>query len=68
MVISREACSETVRVYDSQGWHRTATEVDNQSGQWLIDTLSTMGLEASAVPFPFSRIDASECLVSAGSL
>ena len=65
MVISTEACSEIVRVYDSQGWHRTATGVDNQSGRWLIDTLSTMGLEASAVPFPFSRIDASECFVSA---
>ena len=67
MAISAEACSEVIRVFDSQGWHRTATEVDLQSGRWLVDTLSMMGVEARAVPFPFSRIDASECFVSAGN-
>jgi len=66
VAISAEACSEVIRVFDSQGWHRTATEVDLQSGRWLVDTLSMMGVEARAVPFPFSRIDASECVVSAG--
>lgn len=67
LVISAKACSEIVRTFDNQGWHRTATEVDQQSGQWLVRSLQAIGLDARAIPFPFGRVDASESSVSAGS-
>ncbi|MBA4181073.1 MAG: hypothetical protein C0506_10840 [Anaerolinea sp.] len=66
MAISAEACSEIIRVFDSQGWHRTATGVDRQSGQWLVERLESLGLAARPIPFPFSRIDPSGCSVAAG--
>lgn len=67
MAISAESCSEIVRAFDSQGWHRTATVVDHLSGEWLLEMLKAMGLDARAVSFPFSRVDASACMVSTGS-
>lgn len=67
MATSAEACSEIVRAFDGQGWHRTATDVDHQSGEWLLETLKASGLDSRAVAFPFSRVDASACSVSSGT-
>ena len=66
MAVLPEACSEIIQEFDSQGWHRTATGVDQQSGRWLAHRLESLGLAACLMPFPFSRIDPSACSVSAG--
>ena len=66
MNVSAETCSEIVREFDSQGWHRTATETDEASGRWLLDRLKAAGAPGRAVPFPFSRVDLDESFIRVG--
>ena len=42
--------------YDAQGIHRTGTEVDLKSAEWLSDLIRDMGLEATLNPLPLERI------------
>lgn len=49
--------AETIRAFDSQGVHRTATEVDRLSGQWLADQATGAGASVELVPFALDRID-----------
>jgi hypothetical protein len=46
-----------IEAYDSQGIHRTGTEVDCRSAEWLVDRARHLGIEATMEPFAFSRID-----------
>ncbi len=57
MGVSAENCSETIRQYDLQGWHRTATDVDTDSAHWLRDRVAALGIEAEEVGFDFRRVD-----------
>ncbi|MGE0598020.1 MAG: M28 family peptidase [Dehalococcoidia bacterium] len=63
MNVSPEVCSEIIRQYDSQGWHRTATAVDDASGRWLCEQLAAAGTEGREVPFAFKRLDLDESFV-----
>lgn len=65
-MISPSACSRIVEAYDAQGWHRTGTEVDAASAQWLLSELGTRGVMGEIQSFPISRVDPDQCLVSAG--
>ena len=42
--------------YASQGIHRTGTEVDHLSADWLKAQISGLGVEASETSFPFRRV------------
>lgn len=66
MRISPSKCSETIRQYDAQGWHRTASAVDVQSAGWLQGHLESLGLHASILSFPFDRLDFSPASVEVG--
>lgn len=66
MSVSPETCSEIIRQFDAQGWHRTATPVDQDSGEWLVRQLAALGLDAREVPFPFERVDPDECVITIG--
>lgn len=66
MSVSPETCSEIIRQFDAQGWHRTATPVDQASSEWLIGQLGSFGLESKAVPFAFERVDLDECVITIG--
>ena len=46
-----------LQAYDAQGNHRTATEVDRRSGEWLAGEVRQAGAEASLEPFSLSRVD-----------
>ncbi len=59
MRISPSNCSETIRQYEAQGWHRTASAVDVESAGWLQGRLQSLGLHASLLSFPFTRLDCS---------
>src|SRR5215831_14197319 len=48
-----------LQAYDAQGNHRTGTEVDNSSAEWLVRQARHYGTEVSLEPFPLSRIDCS---------
>ena len=45
-----------LQAYDAQGNHRTGTEVDNASAEWLAAQARQRGAEASLEPFSLSRI------------
>ena len=46
-----------LKAYDSQGIHRTGTEVDRQSADWLAGEIKAIGAEPSLVALPHKRID-----------
>lgn len=45
-----------VEAFDAQGWHRTGTDVDEASGQWLAAEIESIGLQADLEVFDLSRI------------
>src|SRR5580700_7334099 len=46
-----------IRTYEEQGIHRTGTEVDRISGEWLAHQIRLIGLTPSQEAFTISRID-----------
>ena len=46
-----------IRAYEEQGFHRTGTAVDRQSGDWLADEVRQIGLEPTREEFSLSRVD-----------
>src|SRR5215831_3994870 len=50
-----------LQAYDAQGNHRTGTEVDNGSAEWLAAQARQYGAGASLEPFSLSRIDPQSC-------
>lgn len=56
--------SDVIRAYDAQGWHRTATEADNDSARWLADCVRDLGLSAHLDRFPLDRVDPHTCVVA----
>jgi len=52
-----ERLSGVIQAYDAQGNHRTATEGDNASAEWLAAQLRGLGMEPSLEPFQLDRVD-----------
>ncbi len=50
-----------IEAYDAQGNHRTGTDVDTQSGEWLATQIRRMGVESVLEPFTLNRIDLRTC-------
>jgi hypothetical protein len=50
-----------IQAYDSQGNHRTGTEVDNASAEWLADQVRRLGTESSLEHFTLNRVDPQSC-------
>ena len=46
-----------IRTYEEQGFHRTATAVDQVSGDWLANEVRQIGLEPMREEFSLSRVD-----------
>lgn len=46
-----------IGAYAEQGFHRTGTDVDRRSGEWLADTVRQIGLESTLEEFSLSRVD-----------
>jgi hypothetical protein len=46
-----------IRAYAEQGFHRTGTDVDRKSGDWLANEVRQIGLEPALEEFPLSRVD-----------
>ncbi len=66
--LAREAehrIAEMIRAYEGQGIHRTGTEVDRASGEWLVGQVRKAGLEAARETFELSRVDPLVASVSA---
>src|SRR4030095_5750567 len=47
-----------IREYDAQGWHRTGSETDNSSAEWLAGLMRLSGLQPGVPkPFGLSRME-----------
>jgi hypothetical protein len=46
-----------IRAYEEQGFHRTGTDVDRSSADWLAGEVRRIGLDATLEEFSFSRVD-----------
>ena len=55
-----------LQAFDAQGNHRTGTEVDNASAQWLAYEARLAGAETSLEPFSLSRVDPQSCYLRIG--
>lgn len=53
----------TIKEYDNQGIHRTGTQVDTQSAQWLASEIKKIGLEPYLDEFSLNRINIEEASV-----
>jgi hypothetical protein len=49
--------ARVIEAYDAQGYHRTGTEFDNASAQWLAGQVRQLGLKPSLEPFTLNRVD-----------
>jgi len=58
--------AQTIGTYGDQGIHRTATKVDQVSGDWLAGEVQRAGLTAARETFNISRIDPVAASLSAG--
>lgn len=50
-----------IEAYDAQGNHRTATEVDRRSGEWLAAQVRQLGVKPVLEPFALNRVDLRSC-------
>jgi hypothetical protein len=56
-----------IQAYDAQGNHRTGTEVDTASAQWLAEEVRRLGVKPSLEPFTLNRVDPQSCYLRIGS-
>ena len=49
--------AEIIKAYDKQGIHRTGTEVDRASADWLAEEFSALGVTPEFEPFDLDRVD-----------
>lgn len=61
----RARAAAAIAAYDSQGIHRTGTDVDNASGRWLMQEAATAGGEARLEPFRLQRVDVQAAMLRA---
>ena len=55
--------ARVIREYGQQGFHRTGTDVDRRSGDWLFEEIRRIGLTPTRESFSLRRIDvATACL------
>jgi hypothetical protein len=58
--------ADVLQAYDAQGNHRTGTEIDNASAEWLSGQARQHGAEVSLEPFQLNRIDPQSCYLRIG--
>lgn len=64
---TEQRIARVIREYEQQGIHRTATAVDNASGDWLENQVRDAGLSASRETFAINRIDLTTNVLRAGT-
>lgn len=52
-----DTIARIIAAYDEQGIHRTGTEVDAGSAEWLAGEIARLGVTPERVPFPLDRVD-----------
>jgi ribosome modulation factor len=52
-----DTIARIIAAYDEQGIHRTGTDVDNASAEWLAGEIGRLGITPECVPFSLDRVD-----------
>lgn len=52
-----ERIASIIREYDAQGIHRTGTDVDNVSAEWMASRITGMGVTPEIDAFEFERVE-----------
>jgi hypothetical protein len=60
--------AEIISEYASQGIHRTGSEVDHISADWLKDRIASLGVEPRESSFPFQRVQPNKATLSFSEL
>ena len=66
MTTTRHRVAQTVRTYDAQGIHRTGTQVDLDSAQWLVEQARDRGQQARLEPFSLNRVIPGDSFIEIG--
>ena len=53
----QQRIGSVIHAYEEQGFHRTGTDVDRMSGDWLANEERQIGLEPTLEEFSLSRVD-----------
>src|SRR5262245_15208017 len=61
-----DRAARILEAFDAQGNHRTGTDVDNRSAEWLAAEVRRLGVEPSLEPFTLNRVDPKECYLAIG--
>ena len=61
LAVSRGVSRARSSAFDAQGNHRTGTDADRQSGEWLAAQVQRLGVDAVLEPFTLKRIDPRPC-------
>jgi hypothetical protein len=56
-----ERLAAVIEAYDNQGDHRSGTDLDHASAEWLIGCMRQLGVEAALEPFALNRVDPQSC-------
>lgn len=62
----RARVAAIIAAYDAQGVHRTGSDVDRASAEWLADEVRAAGAEPELAGFAFARLDVSEASLTVG--
>jgi hypothetical protein len=61
---TEERIARVIGEYGQQGFHRTGTDIDRRSGDWLFEEIRRIGLTPNRESFSLRRVDvATSCLV-----
>lgn len=63
----KQRIATIIKEYDNQGVHRTGTQVDTKSAQWLASEIKKIGLEPYLDEFSLNRINIEEATVEVGT-
>ena len=55
-----------IEEYGDQGFHRTGTDVDRRSGDWLFESVTRIGFTPSREAFVLDRVDPGDCHLVVG--
>jgi hypothetical protein len=65
-VTIEQRVAAVVQAYDAQGNHRTGTEVDKISAEWLAREVRRRGVRPTLEPFTLNRVDSQLCYLRVG--
>lgn len=65
--VRRERVADVFRMFHLLGSHRTATEPDNETAEWLTGEVSKRGAECTPRQFALDRVDLRAAFLEAGS-